>query len=170
MPTKPKTKLTDSNMQEITKRLRAGGFLESVAREVGITSRTIRHWINRGRHELEKRERGDKPNPKLDRHVLFYMEANSAMAEAEGRAVVKITTSEDWRASAWYLERKFPKQWGRQLNVYLEEDYNRTLDKLERLLDPETYERVLEALATPDDLVDINPADIEDEDGDQQQA
>lgn len=161
-----KTKLTPEIHKDIIVRLRAGGLIESVAREVGITPRTIRRWMNRGSFEQDKRDKGGAPNTELDHLSLFFMDVNSALAEAEGRAVVKITSSDDWRAAAWFLEHKFPKKWGKQLNVHLENEYERMLDKLERLLSPSIFEDVLIAMATPDDIVGTDP--LEQDDGEVQ--
>lgn len=124
-----------------------------VAKELGITARSLRRWLNKGRHECERRERHEKPNDQATVYFMFYMDVQSAMSEAENRAVFKITQSEDWRAHLAYLERKFPRRWGKQINITIEREYNRMLNKLEKLLDPDTYDLVLEAMAMDEDLV-----------------
>lgn len=153
--------------EEIIEKLRAGAFLEAAVREVGgVTSRTVRSWLNKGKHEQEKRDKGYTANTKLDDYVVFYEFASGAMGEAENRSVNVIKKSDDWRAHAWYLERKWPKQWGKQLNLHLTDEYERMLDKLERLLPEDVFDQVLEAMAIPEELIGVEEDDEDEEDQD----
>jgi len=97
---------------EVIERLEAGDYIEVACKAAGISSRSVRRWMNRGRYEHSKRQAGSKGNRDLDPYVEFYVEASKAQARAEGRAVDAILKADDWRAKGFYLERKFPKRQG----------------------------------------------------------
>lgn len=109
------TKLTERLMEEIAGYVRDGNLPEVSARVSGISSSTFYSWMDRGR-----------------KGVLPYSEFSEtierACAEAHVMAVdslLKIGREKDWRALAWWLERRFPEHWGRDAKGEraLEEDY-----------------------------------------------
>lgn len=48
-----------------------------------------------------------------ERNENFRNQMKRAEADCESVAVQRIRNARQWQASAWFLERKFPKQWGR---------------------------------------------------------
>jgi transposase len=97
------TKLNDELQNQICELLRWGNYIETACAFCGITKKTLYEWMKLGNLE----EQGI--------HRNFLNAVNKAQAEAEMRDVQNIhnAAKTDWKASAWRLERKFPKKWGR---------------------------------------------------------
>jgi len=74
----------------------------------GIGARTLYDWRERGKH-------GEEPFATFDQDLAI------AVARAEATAVQFIATAaaDNWKANAWWLERRFPKRYGakQQLRV-----------------------------------------------------
>jgi len=98
------SKLTPKLRKEIVSLIKAGCFIEMTCALVGINKSTYYAWMKRGK-ESKRRT-----------HLrTFYDEVTRAHAICELRMVKIISKAaeEDWRASAWFLERKFPQRWGK---------------------------------------------------------
>ena len=99
------TILSEVIQNAMVEAIEAGNYASTAAESVGISSSTHYLWMSKG-------EEGIEP-------YVGYMEAiKKAEAEAEMSAVRNIKThaADNWTASAWYLERKFPDRWGRKTN------------------------------------------------------
>ncbi len=81
--------------------LKAGQQRKSACAAAGVSTSTLLRWLTWG-------AAGEEP------FAAFALQANEAEAECEARAVlsIQIQGREDWRALAWYLERRFPLSWG----------------------------------------------------------
>lgn len=117
--------------------VRRGNFRESACAQVGITPPTMRRWLrmaSEGHEQLREWVR------KLDQAEA---EAEDVMVVAIRRAAIK-----DWRAAAWYLERRGPQRWGfkAQVEVSLQEELARVLDVVEREVGSEAAARIFGAL------------------------
>jgi hypothetical protein len=94
------SKLTPERRDDLTLMLAHGVPVGVAARSVDVSPRTLRRWLNDG----DLRER--------------IAEIRSARrtgdgAASEARMVVLLlkASKHDWRASAWWLERRWPKRW-----------------------------------------------------------
>ncbi len=125
MAARPFPKLTKERTDRLVALLRAGQNREAACAAVGIGSATLRRWIAAA-------EGGDK------RLVRFAEKIHEAESEAETRAVaqVQLHGKTDWRALAWWLERRFPKKWGdhRVVTMRVEQEREQMLDVLQRAL------------------------------------
>lgn len=109
MKAKPKRrrpyKLTQEVEETILRHLRTGAFAKYAAEAAGIEYRTFKYWIDRG-------EAGEKP------YKAFALKVMKARAEDAIRGQSIITRAQmgkidgDWKAAAWALERKYPKEYG----------------------------------------------------------
>ncbi len=135
MAARPFSKLTKERSERLVSLLRAGQNRESACAAVGIGTATLRRW-------LAAAESGDT---RLARFARVIHEAES---EAETRAVaqVQLHGKADWRALAWWLERRFPKKWGdhRVVTMRVEQEREQMLDVLQRALQQRGLEDVLE--------------------------
>jgi hypothetical protein len=101
------TKLTKEVEETILRHLRAGGFIKHACDAAGIDHRTMRYW-------LEKGEAGKRP------YAAFAKKLLKVRAEDALRSQSVITRAQlgkvegDWKAAAWSLERKHPKEYGRE--------------------------------------------------------
>jgi len=102
--TSPSCKLSPEVENKILEVLREGNFREVAARAAGITGRTLKRWMAAGKDEPEG------PFGAFHRAVL------EAEKDAEEKAVrtIRAAGEKDWRALAFFLERRFPERWGRR--------------------------------------------------------
>lgn len=117
--------------------VRRGNFRETACAQVGITSRTLRNWLSAA-------AKGD------ERYAQFVAELDAAEAEAESTMVLAVRKAglSDWRAAAWYLERRGAKRWGfkAQVEFSVQEELSRILDVVEQQLGSEAASRIFGAL------------------------
>lgn len=106
------SKLTVAVQARIVEALEAGQFLATAARAAGVHPSTVRRWVERGEAEEQRRTDGGAARVTEQPFHAFAAAVEQADATAEGRAVATITASPDWRAAAWYLERRHPTTWG----------------------------------------------------------
>lgn len=116
------TKLTDDVQFRIVAALRAGNYADAAASSGGIAKATYYDWLTRGRAELEHREEGGRPRAREQPYVEFLEAVGRASADAEVHAVAILRKAmpDDWRAAAWYLERRYPDRWRRRETHELE--------------------------------------------------
>jgi hypothetical protein len=91
-------------MEKLTEALRSGSYRIDACRAAGIHYNTLLAWEKKG----ESQKSGE------------YIDFLDALRRAEAEAVVsnvkiinKAATGGDWRAAAWFLERKYPNNWAR---------------------------------------------------------
>jgi len=101
------TKLTLEASGRIVQAVKAGNSLEVAAAFATVHRSTLQRWLQRG--DPEKSAKRDAP------YREFRAEVEAARAEAEVRAVARVTQAaeKDWRAAAWFLERRCSQRWGR---------------------------------------------------------
>ena len=94
-----RTKLTDRLQADFLAAIRAGVPVRHACGALGIHEATFYRWL---RH----------PAP---RYRAFSEAVERAREEAYLGAVANLRAAmrEDWRAAAWYLERRHPEEWGR---------------------------------------------------------
>jgi hypothetical protein len=76
-------------------------------------------WLQRGEAVLKAAEvesAVELPQRELE-YARFVEKVRRAEAQAEQEALEKISGSADWRAQAWYLERRHPGRWAKRQNV-----------------------------------------------------
>ena len=111
-----KTKLTPELQDKIEKALSAGNYVETACAYAGISVATFYNWLNEARK--------DDAEPI---YVEFLEATERARAVSEMRNVQIVQNAAmgdddkdpDWRAASWFLERAFPRKWGRQERVEL---------------------------------------------------
>jgi transposase len=115
-----KSKLTPERQSRIVEALSNGNYIETSARYAGITPQGMYKWINRGNTERQRIADGETPKQSERIYVDFVEAVEKARATAEMRNVSliqKAAIDGTWQASAWFLERSYPKRWGRSDRV-----------------------------------------------------
>jgi transposase-like protein len=100
-----RTKLTSQRMLVIQKALRAGSTRKAAAAVAGVGESTFYDWMRAGAND---------EGSNLARQLVVVVEA--AEGEAELRAATTINEAidkGDWKAAAWWLERRRRQEWGR---------------------------------------------------------
>lgn len=111
------TKLTPEVQQRVVEALRAGNYQDAAAGYAGISHTTFHNWLNRGKEEARRIADGEKPKASEAIYVEFLDAVEKARSEAEVRNVMHIQRAAQdgtWQAAAWFLERSFPRKWGRK--------------------------------------------------------
>ena len=111
------TELTPELQEQIVQALAAGCYVEAAAARVGIRKNTIYDWLRRGARE------------KTGIYFAFSDAVEKAISAAEvaGLAMIRRAAAEDWRAMAWWLERRYQTRWGRKSAVKIA-DFGETPD------------------------------------------
>ena len=107
------SKLTESRMEQLTEALRSGNYRIDACRAAGIHYNTLLAWEKKGASQ------------KSGEYVEFLDALRSAEAEAVVSKVDIIhgaAMKGDWRASAWFLEHKYPDKWARLDKRVIEEE------------------------------------------------
>jgi len=113
--------LTEHLAEEIARRLRAGLSRAAAAESLGIARETFWRWMRWG-EEAEHCEVPDCADPHHGppRGDLTYADFCNVVRRSEAEAVVAASRTivsafdRDWRAAAWWLERRCPEEWGKQ--------------------------------------------------------
>jgi hypothetical protein len=115
------TKLNYELIDQIAELIREGNYIETASAVVGIDKNSLYRWLKRGAREQERLFKNPKLKGKVEEkiYVEFSYAVKEAMAqsEADDLANIKKASREDWKASAWRLERRFPNRWGRKEKV-----------------------------------------------------
>jgi hypothetical protein len=144
-----KRKLDPLVTERIYGLIRAGNTLDVAAAAAGVHRATLHRWMKHGREQ----QHGLYPK--------FLAEVEKAKAEAEARDVALIAkaATADWRAAAWRLERRSPRRYGQKVQLSVQAEFDSAMDRLERGLTPEEYEKVLALIAEEDDAPEALPDD-----------
>ena len=99
------TKMNPRIRQAICEALRCGNTRQAAAEAAGVDRDTLRRWIRRGEQDNE------------GTFKAFYGALTRAEAEAEQEAVSVVKgafMAGEWRAAAWWLERRRPESYREQ--------------------------------------------------------
>ncbi len=108
-----KSKLTKELIKEAYKLVVAGNYDKDVYPILGIEKTTWYRWLSEG----ERSKSG------LKREFWDTIKRAEKEAVARNVALIQRAAQEgNWQAAAWWLERKYPEQWGKRDNVNLTAD------------------------------------------------
>ncbi len=132
------TKFTPETRKKILWALRLGNFRKTAAEYAGISERTLCDWIYKGA------EAGSGEYAEFCNDVI---EAEQA-AEVRALGVIQQAANRDWKAAAWFLERKFPQRYCTRAAVFLAKrlDIEDELD-LDAMSEDELNTKILKAVA-----------------------
>ena len=111
-----KTKLTPEIQEKIIGYIKAGNYIATACKAVGIYKSTYYRWVQRGTKALWLEEKGEKV---LESEEIYYNFCNSikkakAKAEMQSVSLIRIAGIDNWQAAAWWLERTNWKKWGKK--------------------------------------------------------
>ncbi len=98
------TNLTPEVHKQITEDIAGGMYAQVAAARAGITEQTFYTWLKRGQEE----ESG------VYREFTECVLTSAGEAEKNATDSVQSRFGDDWKSAAWWLERRFPKRWGKQ--------------------------------------------------------
>ena len=126
-------RLTDEVMKKICNSLRAGAYIETACALAGVSKVSLYAWLKKGNDkpnsiygeflnavdkaqaEAEMRDLINIDNSAMGRKYEYERDANGKLVMNQNGDPILITQGQQasWQASAWRLERKHPKKWGR---------------------------------------------------------
>jgi Homeodomain-like domain len=95
------SKLTPERLDDLVVLLAARVPPEVAARSVGVSRRTLDRWL-----------RQDELGERLAQARAAGPEGTDALIEARLVVLLLRAASVDWKASAWFLSRRWPERWG----------------------------------------------------------
>lgn len=90
-----------------------GATVDMAARKAGVARKTIFNWLRKGREARAARDSGEGPLTAYDdAYIEFADKVDRAEYEIIKKHLDRIDEAgeENWTASAWMLERRFPEQ------------------------------------------------------------
>ncbi len=103
-------KLTPAVRERIELAVSAGASYRAAAASAGVGESTLRSWLARGRAERGARKQAAGERPYVE--LVEGVEEASARAEVRAAALLFRAAESDWRAAAWFLERRDPESFG----------------------------------------------------------
>jgi hypothetical protein len=142
-PTGRPTLCTPELIEQFQRYILEGATMQDAADLVGVSRSAACDWLARGLN-------GEAPFCNFSDAVTqarALAKHESIRAVRDGR-LPGIGDKHDWKASALYLERQFPSEWGPQqaVTVKVEKELEKALDKLKEVLPADAYELALVAL------------------------
>jgi hypothetical protein len=117
------TRLTRALADAIVSALERGAYRSEAAAAAGLHRGTIASWVERGEADLEQEQRTEFAD--------FAVAATRAEAQAELAALNEVRREGsfgDWRAAAWFLERRHPSRWRRRDTIDHSGEVRRTVE------------------------------------------
>ena len=117
MPRGAKGKLTKELIEKAADIIARGNYYKVAIDVLGISDQSWYEWMRQGEMDKSKGIKSLKSE--------FFESIKKAEADAIDRnlSIIQRAAMEgNWQASAWYLERKYPEQWGKRDNVNLTTD------------------------------------------------
>ena len=100
-----KTRLTKEIGKKICQLVAQGNYPSSACEQVGVPNSTFFGWLKRGETTQE------------EPYKSFAGALRMAESISESSAIAEIVESPDWRARAWFLERRYPDRWSQKNNT-----------------------------------------------------
>lgn len=135
------TKLTPELQDKLCELLRVGIYADAACAIAGVAEPTFYEWLQRGESE---------PN---SIYAKFAEAIKKATSEAEYAALRTLHEGENgWQAKAWFLERRFPRKYGRRDPEYAElRELKDRMAKLKQLSDTEFEQQMKQLRAKEED-------------------
>ena len=110
--------LDDARREELINLIVLGVPISKAVGMVNLAESTFYHWMSRGMTERDRLATipGAKPKPEEKIYLDFLESLTRARNEAIAKKVAVISSAAsqgDWKASAWWLERQVPEEFGR---------------------------------------------------------
>lgn len=104
-------KFSEPRIHAILAGLQQGNTRRASAEAAGVSSRTLQRWLQRGR------------DSKTGKYVELLRRVEAAECKAETamvKSIVQAASEGDWRAAAWWLERRVPQDFAKRQRLSVE--------------------------------------------------
>lgn len=143
-----------------------GGLIpEEAAQMAGVARATFYLWKQLGQQEADRLAANPRAKPKAKAQI--YLDFLDAIKKTElsfkRTHIVRVQAagSEHWQASAWILERRYPREYGQRVIVAreVERELEEALDIIGKVIGPAEFSAVLAALSAADRAAETASAD-----------
>ncbi|HUS90007.1 MAG TPA: hypothetical protein VMW91_11720 [Desulfosporosinus sp.] len=83
--------------------VKAGNTYRATCSYLGIAERTFFRWLSEG----------ENADDGIKRHFWQTIKASEAEVHIRNIIIIQKAAQSDWKAAAWFLERRFPQRWGK---------------------------------------------------------
>lgn len=130
------TKFNPHRTKLVLDAVRSGVWFEDACLDAGVSAECVRNWARQGDAA------GEGP------YFEFACALRKARREANAPHLVNIHAAEekDWKAAAWYLERKERKRFGPQVKIEVDALFDKVTAALSSSLNAEEFRRVVEII------------------------
>jgi transposase len=126
-------KLTEDVQAKILQAIATGATRRTAAAFAGIGERTLYTWLASDRSPFRQ-----------FRQALLLAEANATILMI---GAVRNAASTSWQAAAWWLERKYPDEWGKKDRIEFSELIRASAEKLAEETGLSVYDIIKESEA-----------------------
>lgn len=141
-------KFNDQNIRRlIIANIKGNLPLSAAATRSGISAKTLKRWLSKGYQALINDDNGLPVTKEDAEYVQFYLDYSEAEGAAQADLLYNLQGTDDWRASAWLLERRhkdFHEK--KKIELAVNDVKENLLNFLEEKLDKETFSKVITAL------------------------
>lgn len=100
----------------LIKHLTDGVPMKYAAPASGVSDMTVSRWMKRGNKALEAEQQGQVLDDTERAYAVFALNVENARSQSIANRVKDVVTAGskgNWQASAWYLERQLPQDFGK---------------------------------------------------------
>lgn len=111
-----RSKVDPQRFNQIANTIALGVPEKFAAMSAGISERTLRYWITRGKQCAERRDKGEELDQESTDFAAFFDKVKRARGTfvAVNVAGIAKAAEENWQARAWLLERRYPEEFARR--------------------------------------------------------
>lgn len=141
MPKKNSIKLRIEQIEELCKNIEAGAPFVASALAVGIPESTFFKYKQEAeelykkikenpeiREEIKSKDKNDKEKILLE--FIERIKKAEAKAILRNVAIINQAATENWQAAAWWLERRYPNQFGKRVEIDGEIQHRHSVEDL----------------------------------------
>lgn len=152
------TLLTPELQKEICRYIENGNSIQNSCILCGISESSYHEWVRIGKE--------DQASKKNSVYSEFMESTIAARAKNKAWHIQNITqaSKKDWKASAWYMERVYHKEFGRKDSLKVQGNFNVRNFDLELTQEEQAAYRERMASVFGDDIQDMMGADIGEQD------
>jgi hypothetical protein len=129
--------LTPEQIQSVAKSIEEGMPRMRALKVAGISAGKYRTLIRLAAD-------GEAPYPEFLRII------EKSESEAQKRHITSISTSPDWRAHAFILERQYPQEWGQKIQLEVKRELEKVFAIAQEVLPEEQFIQLLERVSRID--------------------
>lgn len=108
----PASKFNAVTRQSLITAISLGAPRYVACAKTGLDEKTLRNWLERGLTDDEGNPVDQRPD--AEEYVEFRLKFLAVEAEREQEMLTGIAEDPDWKARAWYMERRFPDRYSQK--------------------------------------------------------